>query len=70
MLTVYLSTFLINNQLDAIAFSYNFILFLHMFRAVKSSSSRVSIYQYNVRYMSLYEGDRLVCRFRWNSSSI
>ena len=45
------------------SFLYMFISILYMFRAFKCSLSGDSIYQCDIWYMSLYVGDRLVCRF-------
>jgi len=43
-----------------------FISILYMFRARMCSSSGDHLYHYDIWYMSLYVGDRLVCRFGWN----
>jgi hypothetical protein len=67
LILVNVRTFLVNNQLDAqFFFSYIFIPILYMFLAPLRSSSG-ELYQYDIWYMSLYVGDRLVCRFGWNS---
>ena len=62
---------LVNNQLDAQFFiSYIFIPILYMFRAPLCSSSGESIVLTRYLVYVKYVGDRLVCRFRWNCSSI
>jgi len=54
----------VNNLLDAQFFFLNsFTSVLYMFRAALCSSSGESIYQYDIWYMSLCVGDRVVCRF-------
>jgi len=67
LLTVHLITIFVNDQLDAqFFFLYLFIPVLYMFRATKCSSSESQLYQYELWYMSLYVGDRVICRFGWN----
>ena len=40
-----------------------FISILYMFRAASAHHQEIQLYQYSIWYMSLYVGDRLVCRF-------
>ena len=40
-----------------------FISILYMFRASSAHHQEIQLYQYDILYMSLYVGDRLVCRF-------
>ena len=63
--TVINNMFLVNNQLDAQFFPYIFISILYMFRANMCSSSGDQLFQYDIRYTSLYVGDRLVCRYAY-----
>jgi len=56
----------VNNQLDA-----QFLLLTFIYStSLHVSSNHVLIishlYHYYLWYMSLYVGDRVVCRFRWN----
>ena len=52
-----------NNQLDAqFFFLYLFIPILYMFRAISAHHQESQLYQYNLRYMSLYVGNGVVCR--------
>jgi len=64
MLTVHLGIVLFNDQLDTQFFFvyvyFNSICFEHS----SAHHQKIQVYQYYIWYMSLYVGDRLVCRFK------
>ena len=70
-LTVHLVTILVTNQPDA-----QFFFLIHLFQFSTcfeqpcAHHQESQFYQYDIWYMSLRVGDRLVCMFGWNSSSI
>jgi len=71
LLTVYLITIFVNDQRDA---QFLFLIFvysssLHVSEEPSAHHQESQLYQYDLWYMSLYVGDRVVCRFRWNCSS-
>jgi hypothetical protein len=45
-----------------------FIPNLYMFEHLRAHHQENELYQYDIWYMSLYVGDRLVCMFWWNST--
>ena len=68
LLAVHLGTVLVNNQLDS---QFFFLICLFLFSACFEQScgnhEESQLYQYDIWNMSLYIGDRLVCRLGWNS---
>jgi len=64
LLTVHLVTVLANNQLDArFFFSYICLFqFSTCFDQPYAHHQEGQLYQYNRWYLSLYEGDRVVCK--------
>jgi hypothetical protein len=58
-LTVHLGIILVEDQLDA---QFFFLICLFEFSTCFEQPGAHQLYQYNVWYMSLLEGDRLVCR--------
>ena len=67
LLTAHLGIILFNDQLDA---QFFFCICLFQFSTFFEHSSahhqEIQLYQYDIRNMSLYVGDRLVCRFGRN----
>jgi len=58
-------TILVNNQLDAHSFSYiSLFHFSTCFEQPSAHHQESQLYQYDLWYMSLYVGDRVVCRFK------
>ena len=68
LLTVHLVTILVNTQFDA-----QFFFLIHLFQFSTcfeqpcAHHQESQLYQYDIWYMSLCVGDRLVCTFGWNS---
>jgi len=53
------------------SFSYIYLFqFSTCFEQPSAHHQENQLYQYDLWYMSLYVGDRVVCRFWWNSSWI
>jgi len=64
LLTIHLSINLVNDQLDA-QFFYFIIRLLQSstcFEQHRAHHQEIQLYQYDIWYMSLSVGDRLVCR--------
>jgi len=60
---------LVNNQLDVLYNYFSYIClfqFCTCFEQPSAHHQESHLYQYDLWYMSLYVGDRVVCRFRWN----
>jgi hypothetical protein len=63
MLTAHLDMILVNNQLDAqLFFSICLLQFSTCFEQPRAHHQENQLYQYNIWYVSLCVGDRLVCR--------
>jgi hypothetical protein len=59
---------LVNNQLDAqFPFSICLFQFSACFEQPRARHQKNQLYEYNIWYVSLYVGDRLVCRLGGNS---
>jgi len=67
LLTVHLGIILVNNQLNAVIFSIRLFQFSTCFEQPRSHHQENQLYQYDIWYMSLWAGDRLVCRSGRNS---
>jgi hypothetical protein len=62
LLTVHLITVLVNNQLDDNTFSYiRLFEFSTCFEKPSAHHQESQLYQYDLWYVSLYVGDRVVC---------
>jgi hypothetical protein len=53
---------IVNDQLDHNSFSICLFQFSTCFEQTRSHHQENQLYQYNIWYMSLFVGDRLVCR--------
>ena len=68
LLAVHLGIILVNNQLDAqFFFVYVYFSSLYVSSTHVLIIRRINCIEYDIWYMSLYVGDRLVCRFGWSS---
>ena len=63
LLTVHLGIILVNNQLDAQFFCMCLFRYSTCFEQPYAHHQENQLNQYDIWYMSLYVGDRLVCRF-------
>jgi hypothetical protein len=70
LLTVHLGLIFVNNQIDTQIFIRVYLFqFSTCFEHPCAHHQENQLYLYDIWYMSLYVGDRLVCRFGWNRSS-
>jgi len=63
---VHLGTILINNQLDSHFVLICLFQFSTCFEQPCAHHQESQLYQYDIWYMSICIGDRLVCRLGWN----
>ena len=66
---MHIGIILVNNQLDAQFFFIYLFQFSTCFEQPCAHHQESQLYQYDIWYMSLYVGDRLVCRFGRNGQT-
>ena len=66
LFTAHLGIIIFSDQLDAQFFCICFFQFSTYFEHSSAHHQEIKLYQYDIWYMSLYVGDRLLCRFGRN----